>query len=381
MMNTGASSAQHEAQRLNQQQRAAYTLARTRAAWYLRPTMGKLLMQGADAVDLLHRMTTNNMLPLHTEGNGCGVQTVFVNDKARMLEVVTALRRKVEGEHGKKLDDVLLLCSGDSAQQMAQWLDKYTFTEDVRTDDVSLLYTALMVFGPQSAQFLADWMGEAVSVFTELRPHHWKYLHTKYADIMLVKMPPLCELCYVLLVPAEVESQMREELQRYEDDVPQIDDETFETLRIESGLGKHGVEWTDKHNPLEAGLVGAVSFTKGCYIGQEVIARLDTYNKVKVRLMGFVAENPIPVGAQFVDSESSTGSVIGSITSSTFSPELGKFIALGYIRTAYANPGMSINAYKPLLSSIHPLSEREDISGIKIDSFVPVVLTKLPFVI
>ena len=71
-----------------------------------------------------------------------------------------------------------------------------------------------------------------------------------------------------------------------------------------------------------------------------MVARLDSYNKVKQHLVGFVADQPIPPGAEFHDETR----VTGRITRSTFSPELQKYIALGYIRTAYANPGTRVTA-------------------------------------
>jgi folate-binding protein YgfZ len=120
-----------------------------------------------------------------------------------------------------------------------------------------------------------------------------------------------------------------------------IDEATYETLRIEAGIPLFPSELNEKHNPLETSLVQAISFTKGCYIGQEVIARLDTYDKVQRHLMGVLTDSPDALAAPTAIS-TSDGTQIGEITSTTFSPTLGKTIGLGFVKTAFANPGNTV---------------------------------------
>ena len=101
-------------------------------------------------------------------------------------------------------------------------------------------------------------------------------------------------------------------------------------VRIERGIPVHGKEITEAVNPLEAGLSTLVSFTKGCYIGQEVVARLDTYGKVRRKLCGLVFpdDSPnVPVGRLFF-----SGEEVGWTTSHTYSTQLNKVIALGYVK-------------------------------------------------
>ncbi len=94
-------------------------------------------------------------------------------------------------------------------------------------------------------------------------------------------------------------------------------------------------------NPLECGLWNYVSFTKGCYIGQEVIARLDTYDKVQRHLMGIEISEPFQNGSLPISISNSDGESIGEITSLAFSPSVNKSLGLAFIKTAFAIPEMN----------------------------------------
>jgi folate-binding protein YgfZ len=122
--------------------------------------------------------------------------------------------------------------------------------------------------------------------------------------------------------------------------------ESLEIHRVERGFPVYGKELTEEVNPLEAGLEKFVSFTKGCYIGQEVIARLDTYKKLQKHLMGVVlverAGTPAP-GALVV----AKGETIGRITSAVDSILLGRKIALAYIRLASATADSRVEVNSP----------------------------------
>jgi folate-binding protein YgfZ len=111
-------------------------------------------------------------------------------------------------------------------------------------------------------------------------------------------------------------------------------------LRIEAGIPLAPSELNEKHNPLETTLVQAVSWTKGCYIGQEVIARLDTYDKVQRHLMGIEIGETFHNGSLAIPIANADNEQIGEITSIAFSPSLKKSIGLAFIKTAFAIPEM-----------------------------------------
>jgi tRNA-modifying protein YgfZ len=343
----------------------AYSLAKSSVAWCAY-AVDILTAHGADRTDLLQRMTTNEMKPLATSTNtksntgdenraNIGIQTVFVNDKARIVDVTTV----VALEHTHRI-----ICSSGMADTLSAWLEKYTFIDDFRTTNDTPNIASFLVFGPRSLQLLNECTGVDLR---ELRVHHAANVSLQTAqnhgcEAMIVKQPTLCDFCWLVIVEAAQAEQFRALMRSFNEEgsgrvgegvgdgtydserVGEVDAATFDTLRIEAAWSKLGNEWTDANNPLEAGLVTAVSFTKGCYIGQEVIARLDTYNKVKVRLVGFTSSNAIPAESTFWDEADGKRTAIGSVTSSAYSPDLQMHIALGYIRSQFANPGASVEA-------------------------------------
>ncbi len=119
-----------------------------------------------------------------------------------------------------------------------------------------------------------------------------------------------------------------------------VGDEAYNIFRIERGIPAVPNEINDFNNPLEIGLGSDVSFTKGCYIGQEVIARLDTYDKVQRSLKGITSDTDkgLTDNASIIYESKE----IGKITSSVYSPNLKKNIALGLIKNEFNKNGLSV---------------------------------------
>src|SRR5262249_30764287 len=118
-------------------------------------------------------------------------------------------------------------------------------------------------------------------------------------------------------------------------------DAVFETLRIEAGVGRFGQDMDETNVITETNLDDAVSFTKGCYIGQEIIARIKYRGHVAKKLTGltFDAKETIAAGSKI---KTADGKEIGRITSSTFSPTLDRSISLGYVRYEQLTPGTTV---------------------------------------
>ena len=118
----------------------------------------------------------------------------------------------------------------------------------------------------------------------------------------------------------------------------------WETLRVRSGAPAFGAEMGEPYNPLEAGLIGAIDFTKGCYIGQEVIARLDSYERVQkyLAVLRFSQGSDVTVGASLAHD----GRTSGEVTSLYTTPG-GEIRGLGYVRTAAAEPGNTLELQAP----------------------------------
>ncbi len=117
--------------------------------------------------------------------------------------------------------------------------------------------------------------------------------------------------------------------------------EALETLRVEAGIPGYGVDLEEDTLPVEANLMNAVSLTKGCYLGQEIVERVRSRGQVNWKLVGLVLDTPTPAaeGEKLL----AAGKEMGEITSSCVSPTLGQTVALGYLRREAAEPGSTLN--------------------------------------
>ncbi|MBI2793442.1 MAG: hypothetical protein HYX66_02185 [Ignavibacteria bacterium] len=297
-------------------------------AWIDRSGTSFVTVRGDERIDFLHRITSNDLMGLKP---GEGIQTVLLTEKARIIDVLTVLQYH---------NTSTLIFSKGASNDVLAWLRKYVIMEDVRFADRTAETRMIEVAGPRSAQLLNDTLNVDVAT---LKLYSFEESH----NVTIVRMPSLWEVSYYVICLADADSptdtslfdSFVNSLQNNSDTVPQLSPEAEEVLRITQGLGKRGNEWTDAYNPLEAALLHITSFTKGCYIGQEVIARLDSYNKVKQRLMGLI-------GAEEVSKDDiiyREGTAIGIITSSIRDAQSGNMLALGYIRGEHAHPNTLVN--------------------------------------
>jgi len=135
-------------------------------------------------------------------------------------------------------------------------------------------------------------------------------------------------------------------------------EKAYNIYRIENGVPSAPNELNDEFNPLEAGLDDLIDFNKGCYIGQEVIARLQTYNKVQKKLVGLKFSDPLEFNnGHFVLEDN--GEEVGKLTSYTFSQKMMAPIGLAYIRNSHLSPGTQIliklSDKKIINAEVHPL--------------------------
>lgn len=314
---------------------------------------GRLISSGKDALDLLHRMSTNDLKPLFDRA-GAGAQTVLTNEKGRIVDVLTVINRG---------SDALLVTSADREQAIIQWLDKFTIMEDAHFQRATEDIAQFLLIGPRSLEFVRRFLNEDLISTPQF--------HSYRAEIsgipaLIQKSARIAESGWSIFVDRTFADDLLRSLAAdlLETGGAVIEDDTFEVLRIEAGIPAAPSELNDRHNPLEAALVSAVSFTKGCYIGQEVIARLDSYDKVQRHLMGLRVESDSAAafaeldearklaaaeneGVMALPLKTASGESVGELTSVALSPGLGTVIGLGYIRVAYANPGQHLTIALP----------------------------------
>lgn len=272
---------------------------------------GRIEISGADRIRFLHNQTTNNFQILQP-GQGC--DTVFVTSTARTIDLVSAYILN---------DAVLLLTSPGYNQKLMQWMDRFIFFADqVEPKDITAATTAFNLIGTGSDALLEK-LGAGAIVGQTCNNH--LVLNLGGVDTRIAVGCGLAVAGYVLFVAAKDAAGLWQCLS--EAGAVPMGEQMWEQLRIEQGRPAPDRELTDDYNPLEAGLWYTISLNKGCYIGQETIARLHTYRGVKQQLWGVqLNQYAAPESLVTLGEEK-----IGKLTSCVQTDR--GFVGLAYIRT------------------------------------------------
>ena len=295
----------------------ALRVAREGAALARPPMPGILRMTGEDALDLVDRLSTNEVVERPA---GSGVATVLTTNKGRVVDLLTILYMS---------DHWLVLTSPGNQQRVIDWIDEFTFGEEIELEDVTEEKGLLSVIGPRGA--------EAVGV-EALEPYHCVEATIAGVEAIVYRGGVGMGGAYNVIVPSGSLEEVWKGLVGA--GAREMDSESYEMFRVGAGAPVFGAELGEEVNPLEAGLWEAVSFTKGCYVGQEVVARLNTYEKVKRYLSTLSFEDgaaPEPNTTLTVE-----GKEVGKITSVAPVTVSGRRAALGYVRKKYAEPGATL---------------------------------------
>ena len=333
---------------------------------------GRLTLTGADARDLLNRLSTNLVDPGAPPGSVC--PTILTSDRGRIVDLVYVVH----------CDDYQLLLTSPGRQvAVAAFLDQYTFMEELEVLDITAETLMLTLTGPALLEVLREVMdggsyslSPLPSAFLDAAPagvarragisepgtgeRNWRpFLMLPPFNPEAAGRPPICHLLYDGETANAAVSRSITHL--IIAGAATLSAAAAETLRIARQQPRYGYEMGDAYNPLEAGLIGAVDFHKGCYIGQEVIARLDTYQKVQKYLValrfesddGAVGAPPAP-GSRLLDA---AGKATGLVTSATAIPSdtdadadsgsASAMVGLGYVRTAAAQVGNRLQVAVP----------------------------------
>ena len=286
-----------------------------------RSHMGRLHLLGADVLDLLDRLTTNK---LETLEPGEGLPTVLTTNKGRVVDLLTLTAT----------DDYLLCLTSPGRQQaVVEWIDFYTFSEDVTVEDASADTAQITLAGPGAATLL-DGLGVDVSGLPTF--HSCTYALAN-ADVLVWHTLSAGTPTYEIIVLVAAAARVWEVLTQA-GAVP-TGHQAWEAYRVQHGMPVHAAEFGDDTNPLESRLKGAISFDKGCYIGQEVVARLNTYQKVQRRLMAVTFSGPAQIGDAL---KLADGVAAGVVTSVAQVPGGGRFIGLALVRHEHATTGVTL---------------------------------------
>lgn len=279
-----------------------------------------LVLSGQDAASWLQGLVTSDVRELVREGSG------------QLSSAVSLIGRLITDMRILHMPEMLLidLEPGVLGEGFLSHLKRHLITEDVQILDRSAHTSRLGVFGAQAAVFLQKTCSLAHPMGS-LAPFEGTWGSLGPHDIVVQRVPTSGGPGYDIACATEEAADVWDLLMQAGELTP-VGFETLETLRIEAGVPRYGVELTDAYIPLEAGLNHAISFTKGCYLGQEIIARLDTRGTPAKLLRTLVFEGgAAPELGADVEAEGSKRAV-GEVLSSVWSPLLNAPIALAYIK-------------------------------------------------
>ncbi len=290
-----------------------YAAAQTGCVMIDASAWGRLKVAGRDRVDFLHRLSTNDLLKLAV-GQGAG--TVFTTPIARIIDRTVVYVRE---------DNVLMLTSRGNQPRVAQWLRKYIlFNDDVQIRDVTGETGMISLYGAAVNQAISGVTGGDLAA---LPLHHWRAARIAGIEVIIARADPIAGGGFHLIFDRAVPTEAWETL--LEAGVVPLSEETYQVLRVEAGQPEFGHELGDEYIPLEANLWNDVSFHKGCYTGQEIIARMESRQKLAKRLVGLRFNEPVMLPATlWIDDHEA-----GVVTSVAHSPALG-WIGLGYLRSS-----------------------------------------------
>jgi tRNA-modifying protein YgfZ len=252
---------------------------------------GQLLVSGDDRLRFLHNQSTADFNALKP---GASCNTVFVNSTGRTIDLALALILE---------NEVLLIVSPGKGDTIFQLLDRYIFFADKVTIQATA-QASFSLIGPQSPQILATLNAEIPTGFQQT-------IDIDGIPVRIVADSGLGLPGYTFFLETAAAPQLWQKLVSL-GAIPG-GEECWEELRIHQGRPAVDRELTSDYNPLEVGLWQTISFTKGCYIGQETIARLNTYKGVKQYLWGIELAGTAAVGSDLMLDDAKVGTLTSCI--------------------------------------------------------------------
>jgi folate-binding protein YgfZ len=309
---------------------AAYQAARHHAAVIDRSDRGRIVVSGPDRASYLQGLLTNDIVAL---GAGHGCYAAYLTAQGRMIADLYVY----------ELGDVILLTMDLAVKDLVLTkLDQFIFSEQVQLGDVTDSYAQIALVGPEAPEQLSTVLsGVSPEALRGLREH--ENLRTEWN----------AELTIVTRVTDTGEPGFDVFVERKNGDAVtaamvaaggvRLDGQTAETLRIEGGVPLFNRDMDAETIPLEAGIESrAISFTKGCYVGQEVVIRVlhRGHGRVARKLVGLLLSGEqAPAPSTVVRGGDRD---IGRVTSSTRSPALQRPIALAYVHRDFVAPGTAV---------------------------------------
>jgi glycine cleavage system T protein len=303
--------------------RAEYKAVRdgTGAGLFDLSSRARIEVSGAEAVQFLNGLITNDVKTL---SDGAWMPAAFPTAQGRLIAAVRVIRRG---------DSFLFDAEAISRERLFKTLGRFTLAGDFRVSDRTEETAQLSLQGARAAELLAEALGPQAA-----HVERGRVLTTEWngRSLSVIRATHTAEDGFDLFVEREQASALWEALTAA--GAKPVGTDALEILRIEAGLPRYGLDMDETNIVTEAGLDDAVSYTKGCYTGQEIIARIHWRGHVAKKLAGLVVRDDVEVerGARV---HAADGKEIGRVTSAALSPTLGHAIALAYVKYDYLAPG------------------------------------------
>jgi folate-binding protein YgfZ len=290
---------------------------------------GRIHVGGSEAVMFLNGLITNDMKTLSEHH---WMPAAFPNVQGRLIAAVRVIRLSDDTNGAKTSPRFLIDTEAATHDAVMKTIGRFTMAGDFRVADVTATTKMFSVQGRGAEAAVRALLGHSVELardgVMEMRWHD--------TDVTVIRASHTSEDGFDIVVDSTQGADMAAALA--EAGGVGVSSNAAETLRIESGIGRFGLDMDETNVISETNLDDSVSFTKGCYIGQEIIARIKYRGHVAKKLTGLIFETDSQpsVGAVV---KSTDGKEIGRITSTTLSPKLNHAIALAYLRYEHLTPG------------------------------------------
>ena len=284
---------------MNEKDLEIYEKVRSGQTGYLEQKRGLIAVWGKEAVQFLNGLITNDVAKME---DGDQMLAAFPNAQGRLLAVVRVMRT------GEKF---LFETEDATHEKVHQNLFRFTFAGDFFVEDISENYRFFEVFNfeLQAPSSIIKFQGTGGTTWAVPDGDLKTFFHN-ISDL-----------------PNE-----------------KISDEVYDTLRIENGLPLYGIDMDESTIVPELGLDGLISYSKGCYIGQEIIARIHFRGHVAKQLTGIISSEPVAADGDRNELKTLDGKNAGRVTSTTYSPSLDRIISLAFVRYDYLSEGTELVA-------------------------------------
>jgi folate-binding protein YgfZ len=303
---------------------------------------GRILVSGTEAVQFLNGLITNDMKTLAVNS---WMPAAFPNVQGRLIASVRVVRLKDEGTDKNVSPAFLIDTEAATHERVLKTLERFTLAGDFRVTDVTNQTALLSVKGSKATDVVRKTLGDNAA---DLLPNQSIQTAWPQSDqtgsgsedaisgVIVIRESRASEDGFDLVVNADQAGGLWDALQNA--GAKPVGYAAFEILRIEAGVPRYGIDMDETNVVTETALDNAVSYTKGCYVGQEIIARIKYRGHVAKKLTGVMFEQPVAV-AVGATIHSADGKEAGRITSVADSPRLGRTIALAYLKYDYLAAG------------------------------------------